>query len=792
MGASNAFCLLFLLLLPCLATSQNGTTISVNQSLTAGDNSEPWLSPARDFAFGFRQLDNKDLYLPAIWYYRIPSKTIVWYASADEPAPKGSKIQLTADRGLVLDDPDGTELWKSDFGTGDAAVGFIYDTGNFLIVDTNSEKLWQSFDHPTDTLLPTQIMERNGVVSSRRTETDFSRGRFQFRLLEDGNAVLNTINLPSGFAYDAYFWSNTFDLNRSNAGNQVVFDKSGYLYVLRESNQRVNITPGVVVSAEENYHRATLNFDGVFILYSHPKNSTGNGFWSDIRTLPDNICVNNDIRKGLGSGTCGHNSICTLSEAQRPICECPKGFSLLDPNDDYGSCKPDFIQGCEEDGLRSGGDLYYVEELQNTDWPTSDYEELNPCSREECVSSCLNDCLCGAAVFRVDTCWKKKLPLSYGKKDTADNGTAFIKIRKVQEIRMKKEDILILVGSVLLGSSVFINFMLVAASCLGFLTVNRKKFSRPQQVGSVSHMNLHCFSYKELSDATHGFKEELGRGAFGIVYKGFMETGLDSIVAVKKLDRKFRDGEKEFKAEVNVIGQTHHKNLVRLVGFCDEGENRLLVYEFMSNGTLASFLFGDLKPNWNMRTQIAMGIARGLFYLHEECCTQIIHCDIKPQNILLDDSLTARISDFGLAKLLTLDQSHTSTAIRGTKGYVAPEWFRNTPVTVKVDVYSFGVLLLEIISLRRSVDKDISTLEKAILTDWAYDCYQERKLDALVENDLEAMTDMNMLERFVMVAIWCIQEDPSLRPTMRKVTQMLEGVVEVPVPPCPYPFNITS
>ncbi|KAK3205062.1 hypothetical protein Dsin_019108 [Dipteronia sinensis] len=787
MVSNNVYCLLFMLLLPCLATSQNGT-VSVGQSLTAGEKSESWLSPSRDFAFGFHQLDNKDLFLPAIWYYKIPSKTVVWYAFADKSVPRGSTLQLTADRGLALDDPDGKEIWKSDIGMHKAAVGFIYDNGNFLIVDTNSEKLWQSFDHPTDTLLPTQIMERNGVVSSRRTETDFSQGRFQFRLLQDGNAVLNTINLPSGFAYDAYFWSHTFDLNRSNAGTQVVFDESGYLYVLRQNSQRVNITPGVVVSAKENYHRATLNFDGVFILYSHPKNSTGNGFWSAIHTMPDNICVTDDIRKGLGSGTCGHNSICTLSGGKRPICECPKGFSLLDPNDVYGSCKPDFVQGCVEDG----GDVYYVEELENTDWPTSDYEELQPSSREECVSSCLHDCLCGAAVFRVNTCWKKKLPLSYGRKDTADNATAFIKIRKARETKKKKEGICILVGSVLLGSSMFINFILVAASCLGFLVVNHKKLTRPHQVESVSHMNLHCFTYKELADITHGFKEELGRGAFGTVYKGFMKTDSDSPIAVKKLDRIFRDSEKEFKAEVNVIGQTHHKNLVRLVGFCDEVENRLLVYEFMSNGTLASFLFGDSKPNWNKRTQIAMGIARGLLYLHEECCTQIIHCDIKPQNILLDDSLTARISDFGLAKLLTMDQSHTSTAIRGTKGYVAPEWFRNTPITVKVDVYSFGVLLLEIISLRRSVDKDNSTVEKAILTDWACDCYQERRLGALMENDSEATSDMNMVERFVMVAIWCIQEDPCVRPTMRKVTQMLEGVVQVPVPPSPLPFNITS
>jgi serine/threonine protein kinase len=178
-------------------------------------------------------------------------------------------------------------------------------------------------------------------------------------------------------------------------------------------------------------------------------------------------------------------------------------------------------------------------------------------------------------------------------------------------------------------------------------------------------------------------------------------------------------------------------------------------------------------------------------YLHEECSTQIIHCDIKPQNILIDDYYNARISDFGLAKLLAINQSQTKTAIRGTKGYVAPEWFRNTPVTVKVDVYSFGVLLLEIICCRRSVDLEISGTG-AILTDWAYDCYRHGTLDALIEDDMGAMNDVSTLERAMKVAIWCIQEVPSLRPTMRKVTQMLEGVVEVPAPPNPFPFSEIS
>ncbi|KAF3974617.1 hypothetical protein CMV_002067 [Castanea mollissima] len=139
-----------------------------------------------------------------------------------------------------------------------------------------------------------------------------------------------------------------------------------------------------------------------------------------------------------------------------------------------------------------------------------------------------------------------------------------------------------------------------------------------------------------------------------------------------------------------------------------------------------------------------------------------------------------------------MGQSHTNTAIRGTKGYVAPEWFRNMPVTAKVDVYSFGVMLLEIICCRRSVDMESGREETAILTDWAYDCFREGTLDALVERDMEALEDREKLERFVMIAIWCIQEDPSLRPTMRKVMQMLEGVVDVSVPPSPSPFTTTT
>ncbi|GLT59527.1 hypothetical protein SLA2020_323400 [Shorea laevis] len=157
---------------------------------------------------------------------------------------------------------------------------------------------------------------------------------------------------------------------------------------------------------------------------------------------------------------------------------------------------------------------------------------------------------------------------------------------------------------------------------------------------------------------------------------------------------------------MRAIGKTNHKNPVRLLGFCNEEEHRLLVYEYMTNGSLASYLFSNPRPSWKKRTEFAFGTARGLVYLHEECSNQIIHCDIKPQNILLDDSFTAKIADFGLAKLLGKDQTRTLTKLRGTRGYVAREGFKDMPVTVKVDVYSLGILLLELICCRKHYEKD--------------------------------------------------------------------------------------
>lgn len=209
------------------------------------------------------------------------------------------------------------------------------------------------------------------------------------------------------------------------------------------------------------------------------------------------------------------------------------------------------------------------------------------------------------------------------------------------------------------------------------------------------------------------------------------------------------------------------------------------MYEHMPYGSLDSRVFkGTNGLDWDLRVQILLGTARGILYLHEECRAHIIHCDIKPQNILLGDNYCAKISDFGISKLLGVEQTRTFTLARGTMGYMAPEWQKSTAVSVKVDVYSFGVVLLEVICCRKMLQLDVPE-DQIMLSDWVYLCLKRGRLAKLVEQQESTAVEAKQLERMVLVGLWCVQEDPSLRPSIKRVVQMLEGTVEIPVPPNP-------
>ncbi|KAL3516585.1 hypothetical protein ACH5RR_023487 [Cinchona calisaya] len=780
----------------------NYRNISLGWSLTAFDDSASWRSPSGDFAFGFRRLENQNLYLLSIWFDKIPNQTLVWYANGDNPAPQGSRVELTTDGLFSLTDPGGEVIWMPN----SSPVGVVYaamlDTGNFILANYYSSNVWQSFDDPADTLLPSQVLRVHRNVSARTSENNFTRGRFELRLIPDGNLVLNTIALPTGNAYEAYYWSNTVDAPGGMTGNQLIFNaSSGYLYIIKTNGEIVNVTSGNIgqtFPTRDYYHRATVDYDGVLRLYAHPRTSRNGRWdetWSTAWFTPNDIC--SAMMGERGGGTCGFNTYCSTENDGRPNCQCLPGFSFSDPNNKLKGCEQDAFQKCNLEGLRAE-DLYDMHQLNNLQWNNStQYEELISLTEDQCKSSCLYDCHCFLAVSIEGNCRKKKLPVSNGRRLEGRSDRVFVKVlnsdissrdpNTILNLGKTNQATFSLVAALLLGSSGFLNLLLVAAILVIVLRSYGGRTKLPK-LPSLLDTNLRTFTYVDLKVATENFKEELGRGSFGTVYKGILQlSGSRILVAIKELYKISQEGEKEFKTEASVIAKIHHKNLVRLIGFCDEESHKLLVFEFMSNGSLARYLFGESRPKWGKRIQFAVEIARGLMYLHDECSTQIIHCDIKPQNILLDDSFTAKISDFGLAKLMISNQSGTLTAIRGTKGYVAPEWFKNTPVTAKVDVFSYGVLLLEIICCRKCTDMERQNEEEVILTEWVYDCYTERTLHKLVEDDEEARSDMRQLEKMVMVAIWCIQEDPNVRPSIKMVLHMLEGVVQVSAPPCVSP-----
>ncbi|KAL3824025.1 hypothetical protein ACJIZ3_020054 [Penstemon smallii] len=288
--------------------------------------------------------------------------------------------------------------------------------------------------------------------------------------------------------------------------------------------------------------------------------------------------------------------------------------------------------------------------------------------------------------------------------------------------------------------------------------------------------NLRRFHFRELQIATHNFsnKNILGKGGFGNVYKGYLHDG--TIVAVKRLkDGNNIGGEIQFQTEVEMISLAVHRNLLRLYGFCVTQAERLLVYPYMSNGSVALRLKAKPSLDWGTRKRISLGAARGLLYLHEQCDPKIIHRDVKAANILLDDDCEAVVGDFGLAKLLDHQDSHVTTAVRGTVGHIAPEYLSTGQSSEKTDVFGFGILLLELITGQRALEFGKAANQKGAMLDWVKKIHQEKKLDILVDKDLKNNYDRIELEEMVQVALLCTQYLPSQRPKMSEVVRMLEG-----------------
>ncbi|KAJ8441975.1 hypothetical protein Cgig2_020120 [Carnegiea gigantea] len=304
----------------------------------------------------------------------------------------------------------------------------------------------------------------------------------------------------------------------------------------------------------------------------------------------------------------------------------------------------------------------------------------------------------------------------------------------------------------------------------------------PPHPGVALGFNKSTFSYEELAAATNGFSQAnmIGQGGFGYVHKGVLPNGKE--IAVKSLKSGSGQGDREFQAEVEIISRVHHRHLVSLVGYCVAGGQRMLVYEFIPNNTLEHHLHGKGRPvmDFSTRMKIALGSAKGLAYLHEDCHPRIIHRDIKTANILIDNSFEAKVADFGLAKLNDTNVTHVSTRVMGTFGYLAPEYAASGKLTEKSDVFSFGVMLLELVTGRRPID---ASEEEDSLVDWARPllprALDEGKFDGLVDPKLEGNYDQQEMLRLIACAAASIRHSAKRRPKMSQIVRALEGDVSL-------------
>nr|POE49861.1 g-type lectin s-receptor-like serine/threonine-protein kinase lecrk1 [Quercus suber] len=763
--------------------------IRLNTSLT---HLTSWPSPSNRFAFGFYPQGSG--FAVGIWLVVMDNITVVWTANRDDP-PVTSKASLdfTKDGKLVLRTEQGPEQVIASGAKGPASYAAMRDSGNFVLCDNDSKIIWQSFDTPTNTILQNQTLLAGAELVSSLNESDHSTGLFHLRMQTDGNLVSYPGNSGDA-ASDAYWNTGTsgsglnpngalFDLYLNSTGglNLVNHANSATVYTLNGKyffpSADINFNPN---NDKNTIYRATLDVDGIFRLYCHTYNENRNDFVYRLLSSLKNAC---DVY-----GFCGFNSFCTLNVDQSN-CRCLPGHDFVDPNRKTLGCERNFSEArCT--GGKGNSAFYYIRPMENMTWGDIPYFD-KIMSKEDCSSSCLEDCNCDAALFDGNSCQKQKFPLRYLR---TSNNTALLKVGSIpKKPRLSiASDTVVITSKTAMLQIVLETLGFTVLSCVALAIFGRfifkirvlryQRLLKKGNLGLPEEVTLRLFTYTELKRATNSFKEELGKGSFGAVYKGALNKGKKP-VAVKRLEKLVEEGEREFRAEMRAIGRTHHRNLVRLLGFCAEDSKRLLVYEYMSNGSLADLLFGAiLRPDLTERLRIALDVARGILYLHEECEAPIIHCDIKPQNILMDDCWNAKISDFGLAKFLMPDQTRTFTGARGTRGYVAPEWHKNIPISVKADVYSYGIVLLEIVCCRKNIDVNASTAEEIVLSSWAFRCYAARELHKLVIGE---EVDKLSLEKMVQVGLWCIQEEPALRPSMKSVVLMLEGITEVPVPPFP-------
>ncbi|KAK7331836.1 hypothetical protein VNO80_28577 [Phaseolus coccineus] len=795
------------------------SNIRITQDVVIRDNErETLVSEELNFVMGFFGLDNSSSRYVGIWYHNIPATPVIWVANRDKPINgTGGSITVANDGNLVVLDGAKNLVWSTNVSIDSSnknCSAKLRDTGN-LVLSSEKKELWQSFENPTDTFMPgmrVPVGAATGnsggcVFTSWKSSTDPSKGNYTMGVDPEG--------LPQ-----IVVWEGNKRRWRTGYWDGITFEG---------------------VSMTGNYlYGFTLNGDGKggrYFIYN-PLNGTDkvrfqmgwDGYEREFRWNEDekrwDVIQRGPSHECEVYNKCGSFAACDVSPSDLPVCACIRGF---EPKSRDQWDKGNWSSGCtrmtplkaQRKNVTSAGTTQVsVGEdgfLERRSMKLPDFARV--VGTNDCQKVCLNDDSCTAyANVNGIGCmvWNGDL-VDIQHYDGGGN-TLHIRLADSDLDDGGKKNIIVIISSVVAGLiclGIFVwlvyRFKVLPtvspASCcknsdvLPVFDGSKSRDMSAEFSGSADHSlegsqlrgpEFPLFNFSCISVATNNFSEEnkLGKGGFGPVYKGKLPDGEQ--IAVKRLSRRSGQGLEEFKNEMMLIAKLQHRNLVRLMGCSIQGEEKLLVYEYMPNKSLDCFLFNPFKQtqlDWTRRFEIIEGIARGLLYLHRDSRLRIIHRDLKASNVLLDENMNPKISDFGLARIFGGNQNEANTnRVVGTYGYMAPEYAMEGLFSVKSDVYSFGVLLLEILSGRRNTSFRHS--DDSSLIGYAWHLWNEHRAMELVDPCIRNSSPKSRALRCIHIGMLCVQDSAAQRPNMSAVVLMLES--EATTLPTPTQPLITS
>ncbi|KAL1222883.1 G-type lectin S-receptor-like serine/threonine-protein kinase [Cardamine amara subsp. amara] len=783
------FCLLLLTMFSSygFAAITTSNPLSIRQTLSSPDGS---------FELGFFSFNSSQNHQYfGIWFKRVTPRVYVWVANRENPVTSLTANLIVSRNGsLILLDEKQDIVWSSggEVLTSNECRAQLLNTGNFVLIDNvTGTYLWESFEHPGDTMLPQSSLmydipkNTRRVLTSWKSNTDPSPGEFVGGLSPEVP--------PQGFV-----WKGSSPYWRSGPWVETRFigipevDKT-YANPLAVDQDVVNGTGFLTFRALRNFDVSyiKLTSDGSLDILRSSGGTTG---WIKYFEGPLSSC---DLY-----GTCGPYGLCIRS-ISTTTCKCLRGF-VPKSDDEWnsgnwtrGCVRRTDLSSCQGNSssttqAKDRTDGFY--RVANIKLPDS-YQLASFGDAEQCHQGCLRNCSCLAfAYINAIGCfvWNQDL---LDLVQFSEEGE-FLSIRLAHSELAGSNRIKIIVVCAI-SLCVFMILVLAAIACWRYRVKQNGKAHVDMEISEDAWNNdlnsqdvsgLNYFKMHTIQTATDNFSvsNKVGQGGFGTVYKGKLQDGTE--IAIKRLSSSSGEGTEEFMNELKLISKLQHRNLVRLLGYCIEGEEKLLVYDFMVNKSLDTFLFDSKKKleiDWPKRFDIIEGISRGILYLHRDSFLRVVHRDLKASNILLDEKMNPKISDFGLARMFQGTQNQDNTdRVFGTLGYMSPEYAWTGTFSEKSDIYSFGVLMLEIISGKEISSFSHGKEEKNLLA-YAWESWSETGGLDLLDQDIADSDSVEAVMRCVQIGLLCVQHQAMDRPNIKQVVSMLTSTMDLPEPKQP-------